>query len=108
MEKKDIDLYLNKVNSAPTNEEKVAATRELVELIGGSIASFNQDRRMSSFVKLDQDLIDYLVESSAISVAHEVGIKEIKDLSRLLGFIVERSNAFNKEEVTLPISRKSF
>lgn len=104
MEKKDIDLYLNKVNSAPTNEEKVAATRELVELIGGSIASFNQDRRMSSFVKLDQDLIDYLVESSAISVAHEVGIKEIKDLSRLLGFIVERSNASNKEEVTQKIN----
>ena len=98
MEKKDIDLYLSKVNSEATKEEKLEATKELVKHIDESIVHLDKTTRRMASYKIDQDLIDYLVSSSAISIAHEIGMTEIQELSRIVGFIVESSNASNKED----------
>ena len=45
MEKKDIDLYLSKVNSEATKEEKLEATKELVKHIDESIVHLDKTTR---------------------------------------------------------------
>lgn len=96
MNKQDIDLYLNRISKAQTDSEKLAITKDFLTLINGSVVFADSNREVLSY-KNSKDLMNYLVETGAVSILNEIGAAHIPDLSRMVGVIVRKSDAPNKE-----------
>ena len=104
MDKKEIDIYLKKINETQDKAEKLSITREFLDLIYNSIGFVNQNGNVM-FLKNSNDLINYLVEISGTSIINEIGAAYIPGLSYLMGEIVNRSNASNKESEATKINK---
>lgn len=98
MEKKDIDLYLDRVNAESSKKEKLSATSDFLKLINESIVFRDDSRFLHTTKSIDKNLIDYMVETGALSIFHKIGAPEIVDLTRIVGFLIDNSNAPNKDE----------
>ena len=97
MQTKDVDLYLERVERATSEAEKLEATKEFYKLINESIAKSNNNRYISRYTNIDKDLINYCVESGALNVCHKIGFSKILDLTRVLSAILDISDLPNKE-----------
>ena len=97
MQTKDVDLYLERVERATSEAEKLEATKEFYKLINESIAKTNNNRYISRYTNIDKDLINYCVESGALNVCHKIGFSKILDLTRVLSAILDISDLPNKE-----------
>lgn len=104
MDKKEIDIYLKKINETQDKAEKLSITREFLDLIYNSIGFVNQNGNVM-FLKNSNDIINYLVEISGTSIINEIGAAYIPGLSYLMGEIVNRSNASNKESEATKINK---
>ena len=103
MNKQDIDIYLNKINNAQSDNERLGITKEFFSLLKKNIGFIDENRNIRMY-KNSKTLIDYLVETGAVSTINEIGAAYIPDLSRLLGVIVNRSDAPNKDTENEKIS----
>lgn len=101
MEKNHIDLYLEKVRSNISEEEKIEETKKIYKLINKSFVNTDKNRRVYSYVLDDKkkEIINYFVESGALNKCHEIGLSKIIDLPRVLGGVLKKSEASNKQEL---------
>ena len=96
MDKQEIDIYLNKINEAQSESEKLRITNEFLDLVYKSVGYVNKYGQVGTY-KNTTDIMNYLVETSAVSIINEIGATHVPGLSYLMGEIVNRSNASNKE-----------
>ncbi len=99
MEKKDVDLYLERIKNSTTEEEKLEETKKFYKLITENIAKTQSNRYITLQRKVSQDLINYCVESGALNICHEIGFSKILDLTRVIGKVARISTSPNKKEL---------
>lgn len=102
MKKEDVDLYLSKINKAQTESERLFLTKEFFGLINKSVCVVDKKRMIDTYPG-KKEIINYLVETGAVSLMNEIGAAFIPDLSRAAGAIIGKSNVPNKQEETKKI-----
>lgn len=98
MDKKDVDLYLEKIKTAISEEEKLEETQKFYKLISENFAKTRSDRYIITYSNINQELINYCVESGALNVCHEIGFSKILDSTRVIGAVIDMANVSNKDE----------
>ena len=99
MKREYIDLYLTKMKSGISEEEKKELSKRIFfDVIKGNIFYYETLREVDYSRNMDRDLIKYFIESGALNLCHIYVFTEIVDASRILGKLITLSNASNKNE----------
>jgi len=92
MNKDDIDLYIERVTNATSEEEKVEITKEFYDF-------FHPNSKNIVSLLQNKDLVNHFLESGALSISSEIGFSKIPYLIKMLQLITNFSTVSNKKEI---------
>ena len=84
MKKEDIDLYLSKMNSKISDEEKRVITRDFYNIFLNDHIIMNANGTVSKLKDMTFSLLNHIVGTGALNLAFSVGISEIENMANII------------------------